>query len=348
MERPNDKWFRRLGIPALIMLVNLFYLRDYQYNLVTYFSWVAVGVVYLIPVWALVVQWLMFVRRRYHRIRQTHRRIVVTFIGYVLITLVSQLLFTTAIDHSGLAAKPLTIRSYVVNVLVGFFATVLVGAIYEIIYYLRLYRLAVAESQAVQQASLQSQLDSLRSQVNPHFLFNSLNALSALISEDRTRANDFLDELATVYRYLLQTEKQQLVPLKTELTFIRSFLYLFKTRYGAAFTYRIDVDDALLDRLLPPLTLQTLVENATRHNIIEAAKPLCIRIYTQDNALLVSNTLQRRTRLLDTQPGGLDRLISRYLVLHLPPPQIVDDGSLFSVRLPLVAKSVESAVLLKV
>lgn len=319
------------------MLVNLFYLNDYGYDPLTYFGWVAVGVVYLIPVWALVVQWLLYVRRRYRSIGQTRTRMIVTFAGYFLIT--------SLIDQSGMAAKPLTTWSYGVNMLVGFGSTLVVGIIYEIMYYLHLYRLAVAESQAVQQASLQSQFDGLKRQVNPHFLFNSLNSLSALISEDRAEAADFLDELASVYRYLLQADKQFLVPLKTEIGFIQSFLYVLKTRYGAALNYQIRAEDGLLDWLLPPLTLQTLIENAIRHNIIEAKRPLSIHLDTYDDALVVTNSIQRKTRLLDTQPGGLGRLVTRYKTLHLPPPLITDDGHVFSVRLPLLSKRAEQVMI---
>ncbi len=346
MEQPNDIWFRRVGIPIAVILANLFYLDRYNYNLATYLAWVVAGIFYLSPVWSLSIRWLLFVRKRHNGIDQTRQRVFYTFAGYFATTTISQAIFLYLLNASGLAPTPITLHSYVVNALISFGFTVIIGTIYEIIYYLYLYRLAVAESEAVQQASLKTQFDTLKTQVNPHFLFNSLNSLSALIQEDQTQAGLFLDELATVYRYLLQTHEQKLVPLKTELTFIQSFLYLLKTRFGSAFVYDIDVHTNQLDRLLPPLTLQILIESAIKHNIIEAAQPLRVTIVTEGDSLIVSNTIQRKNRLLETQPGGLSDLTTRFQMLKMPLPVFLDDSEFFTVRLPLGKKSEEHLVAL--
>lgn len=339
MEQPNDIWFRRVGIPVAVLLANLVYLDRYNFSLGTYLAWTLVGILYLVTIWSLSVRWLLFVRKRHTRIEQTRQRMIYTFTGYLAITITSQVVFLYLLSLSGLVPTPVTLKSYTINTLISFAVTVIIGTVYEINYYLHLYRLAVAESEAVQQASLKTQFDTLKTQVNPHFLFNSLNSLSALIQEDQTQAGLFLDELATVYRYLLQTHQQKVVPLKTELTFIRSFLYLLKTRFGPAFVYDINVKDSQLDQLLPPLTLQLLIEGAIKHNVIEATQPLRITVATEGETLVVTNTIQRKNRLLDTQPGGLSDLTTRFRVLKMPLPIITDDSEFFTVRLPLAKKS---------
>ena len=346
MEQPNDIWFRRVGIPIALFLANLFYLDRYNYSLETYLAWTIAGILYLLPVWSLSVRWLLFIRKRHTGIDQTRQRVFYTFSGYLAITTISQAVFLYLLDALGLAPTPITLHSYVINALISFGFTVIIGTIYEIIYYLQLYRLAVSESEAVQQASLRTQFDTLKTQVNPHFLFNSLNSLSALIQEDQAQAGLFLDELATVYRYLLQTHEQKLVSLRTELTFIRSFLYLLKTRFGSAFVYDIDVHDNQLERLLPPLTLQVLIESAIKHNIIEVARPLRITIVSEGETLIVTNTIQRKNRLLETQPGGLSDLTTRFQMLKMPPPVFLDDSEFFTVRLPLGKKNEEHLVVL--
>ncbi|WP_206512956.1 sensor histidine kinase [Larkinella soli] len=327
------------------MLGNLLYLQEYNYNPVWYFSWVIFGIAYMTGVWELSLRWVHFTRNRFPDNRQSLLRIIITFAGYFTLTILCQILFVFLTDATGVALVPVTRKVYVSYILVGIICSLLLGTIYEIIFYLQQYRQAIAEAEAVQKAGIQSQFDSLKNQVNPHFLFNSLNSLSALISEDRARANQFLDELSTVYRYLLQSGERRLVTVQTEIDFIHSFFYLLKARYGAAIELKIAIDVQLLDAWLPPFSLQTLVENAIRHNIILAEKPLVITIHTtQDSALAVKNNIQRKNLQVNKQPGGLGHLTERFTLLRLPRPLITDDGREFVVRLPLIVKGADFLV----
>ncbi|GAB3543978.1 sensor histidine kinase [Spirosoma fluminis] len=334
----NDKWIRIIGTPVAVLPFVLFYLEEYGYDwrlLAMTFSW---GMVSTTSAWFLLYWWVMQVRKQYTLKSQTSKRILLTFGGYSLLTVMLQALETWAlsqIDPTGLIAPPEFPRVYIIHGSMALTFVIIVGGYYEITYYLHLYRLAVAEAEAVQKASLQSQFDSLKNQVNPHFLFNSLNSLSALIWEDREKAGEFLDELATVYRYLLQTNQHRLVPLTTELDFIRSFFFLLKTRYGVSLDWQICISDEATERWLPPLTLQTLVENAIRHNVICASEPLQISIEADKDYLSVKNSIQRKTRHIQTQPGGLNNLTALYASLSLPLPRIIDDGRVFQVKLEL-------------
>ena len=335
----NDKWIRIIGVPVAVLPFVFFYLEEYGYDwrlLAMTFSW---GIVSTTSAWFLLYWWVMQVRKRYTLKSQTTKRILLTFGGYSLLTILLQVAETwglSQIDLTGLMSPPEFPRVYIIHITMALTFVIIVGGYYEITYYLQLYRLAVAEAEAVQKASLQSQFDSLKNQVNPHFLFNSLNSLSALIWEDREKAGEFLDELATVYRYLLQTNQHRLVPLKTELDFIRSFLFLLKTRYGASLDYQLYINEESSERWLPPRTLQTLVENAIRHNVISTTEPLHIIIEADANYLSVTNSIQRKTRQIQTQPGGLNNLTAIYESLELPIPSITDDGQLFQVQLSLL------------
>lgn len=172
--------------------------------------------------------------------------------------------------------------------------------------------------------------------MNPHFLFNTLNSLSSLIADDPERAGAFVDEMAKVYRYLLQTNQNtidpdgELITLMIELTFIESYFHLLKTRYGAGITLDIAVDKADQGRLLPPLTLQMLVENAVKHIVIHANKPLLIEIKSAPGGyLLVRNNRKANTTPKNRSPVlrtkvGLTNIRAKYRLLNGPPADPAD------------------------
>jgi LytS/YehU family sensor histidine kinase len=211
-----------------------------------------------------------------------------------------------------------------------------VGA-YEAIYFYQLLIKSEKEKEELLRANLQSQFDSLKGQVNPHFLFNSLNTLSSLISKDPLKAEDFVVELSTVYRYLLKSNEGELTTLKNELNFIQSFLHLLKTRFGNGLQEEIAVEDKYLLYQLPPLTLQMLVENAVKHNIIATAKPLKICILTTpDGKLTVKNNLQKKTHQVPSGKVGLANIISRYKLLKQPEVMVNETAADFIVTVPLI------------
>jgi acyl-CoA thioesterase FadM len=192
--------------------------------------------------------------------------------------------------------------------------------------------------QRLEQEKTEVHIRALQAQVNPHFLFNSLNSLSALIDDDTRQASIFLDELSAVYRYLLRANDQVLTPLATELAFIRSYSHLLQTRHGNALRVRWQVDHPLLNRQLPPLTLQLLVENAVKHNVALPDQPLTIAITTDEHdRLQVRNNVQRKTVRVASNGVGLANIWSKYQMLNQPLPTILEDEGQFVVTLPLIS-----------
>jgi hypothetical protein len=198
-----------------------------------------------------------------------------------------------------------------------------------------------AESEQLQRAALQRQFDTLKGQVNPHFLFNSLSSLSALIGENPAEAERFVDELSKVYRYLLQAGSLQRISLQAELEFLTHYAYLLSVRYGASLRLTQDVPVSLHTGHLIPLSLQLLVDNALRHNAMSAGRPLCIDV----TAVLgpagwevrVRNTRQHRTRRLDTDQPGLPVLLAKYRLLTPEPVRIEETDAHFTVSMPLLS-----------
>lgn len=177
------------------------------------------------------------------------------------------------------------------------------------------------------------QFEALKQQINPHFLFNSLNALASLAYQDPEKTNLFAKKLSSVYRYLLLTADKQLVTLREELSFLKSYLYLEDIRFGPALQIDIDIPDSLLSTKIVPASLQLLVENALKHNIATNENPLHISIVAHGTALTISNNLQPRGEVA-TNKKGLQNLKSQYEACG-ESIKIEKTNSAFSVTLPL-------------
>jgi two-component system sensor histidine kinase AlgZ len=193
------------------------------------------------------------------------------------------------------------------------------------------------EVERLRNQSIQQQFDALKQQVNPHFLFNSLSSISALVGEDPAQAERFVDKLAKVYRYMLQAKNQELIPLFNELTFIQTYADILHIRYGDRI--RITSPDPPPDRIdhLPPLSLQTLIDNVIKHNSMSASRPLLIDIsIVERDTIQVTNTIQRKTRRLDVTRGGLANLIASYHQLTIRPVLVEEVDATFRVTLPLL------------
>ena len=184
---------------------------------------------------------------------------------------------------------------------------------------------------------MQHEFDALKNQVNPHFLFNCFNTLSSLISEDRQKAEAFLNELSKVYRYLLRNNEDGLSTVDNEIKFIRSYFGLLRTRHGEALQMTIEIDKRYHSYLLPSLTLQLLVENVVKHNMLSRSYPLVIEIFTTaGNKLVINNNLQRRTVKAPSNRVGLENIQAKYDLLNQQGFQVMEDGKNFTVVLPLI------------
>lgn len=199
------------------------------------------------------------------------------------------------------------------------------------------------ETDELNQVYKQSQLQGLKSQVNPHFLFNSLNSLSSLIQENEEQAEKFLDEMSKVYRYMLRNDEEQLVTLETELKFVDSYLHLLKARYGEGLHLLVNVTEEDQLKMLAPLALQVIIENAFTQNVISKANPLTISIISEANGVLqIKNNIQPKaiSDALDFE-SGLDNLVKKYELLSLPLSVLDVTNGYRVIQLPLLTKKEE-------
>lgn len=216
--------------------------------------------------------------------------------------------------------------------------SILISAIYFfIVFYLQLLQERQQrnlEIEKLKQAQLEANLSNLKEQMNPHFLFNTLNTLSS-ISRDKI-VKDFVAELANVYRYMLVHNKLNIITLEQELGFIKSYLYIIKTRMGDSLDVMIDIDKAVLQTKMPPLALQLLLENAIKHNVSSVKYPLKIEIYNDKNYIIVSNSVKPKKSTQYSTGVGLNNLMNRYHLLFSESILITKDLSSFTVKLCII------------
>lgn len=197
-----------------------------------------------------------------------------------------------------------------------------------------------SEREEIEKGVAQAQFESLKNQVNPHFLFNSLNVLSSLVHIDPDLSEKFIDQLARSYRYLLEQKDKELVALKTEIEFVHSFSFLLKIRFEEKLKINIKLPAEAMNDLIAPLTLQLLIENAVKHNTISLEEPLIIDLFMDsDNYLVVKNNLQIRVQRMPSTGVGLKNIINRYKLLTSAAPEFQLLNDTYIARIPLIKNS---------
>jgi two-component system, LytTR family, sensor kinase len=226
------------------------------------------------------------------------------------------------------------------NIVMEFIATMILSAlilaIYEGFSFYILLMAARREKAELEKHYVASQLEGLRNQVNPHFLFNSLNTLIYLIPEAPDKAVRFVQQLSKVYRYVLESRDEKVIPLKTELEFLQAYIFLLRERFGD--NLRVDINN-LEERQkenIVPLTLQMLLENAIKHNIISSEKPLKIDIFGENGHIVVRNNLQKKNQVMDSTGVGLDNIRARYQMLTDKEVKISASDKEYKVIVPFI------------
>lgn len=334
----TERWIAFLLLPPFAVVVNIFLFGNRYFQSVWGFliaTFITLSVILLMYITCGMVAIILM--NKYPKYSQTFKRIFLCLMVYVLVMVAGISLLFFGYDYLGFLGFTMDYPNYFWTLLVGLACNFLATSFNEgAAFYLK-WRTLVDEAEQLKKENLQSQLEGLKGQVNPHFLFNSLNSLSSLISEDPLKAEKFLDEMSKVYRYMLRTNEDGLTTLEVELQFIQSYFHLLKTRYNDGLDMELKIDDKLLNYLIPPLTLQILVENAVKHNMILRDSPLNIQLLTTNSRkLIVTNNLQRKSRKVFSNKVGLNNIHNKYRLMKQEEILIRDDGKEFSVIVPLI------------
>ena len=196
---------------------------------------------------------------------------------------------------------------------------------------------SITKAERLEKEKTQVQFDNLKNQLNPHFLFNALTSLNSLIFSDQVLASRFLQHMSKVYRYLLQNRNREVVSVGTELEFIRDYIFLIKTRFNDSVHIHFNIADNAREKGIVPVTLQILIENALKHNVLSKTRILNIVIRSDGEHLTISNNIQRKNIVETSNKQGLDNMRSLYAYLAPIPVKIEDDGHTFTVDIPLIS-----------
>lgn len=277
------------------------------------------------------------IRVNYPGLKQSGVRIVL--LAFCLVPFMSAcvIFIFMLYDSLNILGYRMTMDDLKMGLAAGFSVNLIFETLYETDYILEKYKQSVEEKEAAHQMAMQQEFDTLKSQVNPHFLFNCFNTLSSLISEDKAKAEVFLNELSKVYRYLLQNNEDGLSTLQNEVQFVQSYYRLLQTRHGEAVQLNIQIDKRYDLYLLPSMSLQLLIENVVKHNVVSKNAPLEIDIFTiAGNKLVVNNNLIRRVAKALSNKVGLENIKAKYSLLRQPGFQVMEDERNFTVVLPLI------------
>lgn len=325
-----------IGTPILGFLIPIvFFGMPFEpNNLDFYLKWFK-SAIYVIANWTLARYLIIFFRKRFPNERQIVKRIswisLLYFISSNLITGVCLTLLLNLIKL-GTNASPTLLESNIATITI--FITI--SSIYESIYFFKKWKLSIVQNEALKKEIMQAQINSLRAQVNPHFLFNSLNALTNLIHNDPDTAVKFTEKLSQTYRYILQMNNTELIHLKDELKFLQAYQYLNKVRYGESIHFDISIDEAAKKKLITPLALQMLVENAIKHNIVSKTAPLKIKIYNENGSIIVKNNYQIKKQNIVSTKTGLANIKRRYAFISDKEVDVIQTNDDYIVIVPLI------------
>jgi LytS/YehU family sensor histidine kinase len=222
------------------------------------------------------------------------------------------------------------------NVTIAIIVNTIIVAIYEGQHMIRNWLHSLIEVEKLRREKAESQYSALRNQVNPHFLFNSLNSLSSLIRISPDRAIEFVDKFSKIYRYVLDVNDKILVELKQELDFLQSYYFLQKIRFGNNLVVEVNIDANKLNDFILPLSLQIVIENAIKHNEISSVKPLRISVFVEEEFLVISNNLQKKEVLEHSTGIGIANLQERYKHFTDLEPEFFIKGQNYYAKIPII------------
>ena len=337
---PNKiEWASFITLMPLISFLTCFVLfgNNWYHNDALWFKGFGFILLVGLGIWYTDVVLTRYIHDTFISYRDTIKRIVTLVVKQFVVVTICVFITLWGVENFSTEPFEVTPRKFWLSLFIGVGITLIAMIIWEGDFIFKQYKESVREREMYAQLSLEGEFESLKRQVNPHFLFNCFNTLSALISEDKQKAERFLNELSKVYRYLLRTNESGMSTLRNELYFIESYMRLLKTRHGEALRLQIETDKKYDQHLLPTLSLQMLVENVVKHNALSKNHPLTIEIFTTaGNKLVVNNNIRGRSKKAPSGRVGLSNIATKYELLNQPGFQVMEDGKYFTVVLPLI------------
>ncbi|MCX7547261.1 histidine kinase [Xanthomarina sp. F1114] len=274
--------------------------------------------------------------------KDSAKRIVIGILGSIVLTLIGLffLRMATAMIYNDKTFQYFIESETYRNYTFGLWITLSIVITFHAVYFFKKNQeKKVKESQIVAQTQT-AKFDALKNQLDPHFLFNSLNVLTSLIEENPEKAQEFTTSLSKIYRYVLEQKNKDLVSIDEELKFAKTYMSLLKMRFEDSIVFSIPEQASNPESKVVPLSLQLLLENAVKHNIVTEKKPLHIKIYEADGCLIVENNLQPKQIVKKSSGVGLSNIKQRYQLLSKRKVIINQQADRFAVAIPMLTKQI--------
>jgi len=335
----DDRWLMIIGIPVLTTIIDFIFNNSFGRLPIglAMANW-GISAIFCTANWIAVRAIMIFFRKRFPDLKEGVTRIIIVLSVCMLsIIAVNELgnLFLDVLfgpSYNGIQNMRMLIPIMLI--------TTMMIAIYEATYYYIKLQQSIRDEEQAKRAVVQAQLDALRNQSQPHFLFNSFNTLRDIIDqESKEDAKQFVDKLSKVYRFILESGNENLIPLRNEISFAEAYIYIQKERFGDNLKVTWNIDSEMNNQLIAPMSLQLLLENAIKHNVISKANPLSINVSTKKDSIIVENEVRLKSTKLPSTKLGLKNIEKRYNLLSNRSVQVNNSGQSFEVIIPLFQAS---------
>ena len=329
-----------LTIVIAIVSKIIFWERDFEWH--EQLEFVGVNFIFVFVLTLVNIYYNKYISYKYSWETQTQKRLWIGAIGSIILTVISFGLIRMFIS---LVVYEKTLSDFIAGekssyYIIALVITLVVSLFFHAFYFYKALQEKKVKEQKIIAGTASAKFDALKNQLDPHFLFNSLNVLTSLIEEDPIQAQKFTTSLSKVYRYVLEQKNKDLVTVEEELQFAKTYVKLLKMRFEDSIHLEIPEHSNNPEAKIVPLSLQLLLENAVKHNVVTSTKPLYIRVYEEEGSLVVENNLQEKQVVKKSSGVGLQNIQQRYRILTDRQVQIAESTSDFKVKLPLLTKQV--------
>lgn len=332
----NDLGFMILGILLLSFVTDYLFENSFaRYPFPQAVQSWSVSLIFAFCDWTIIRSVMIVLRKKYPQFKEDAKRLTLLFLTVIVVVIsvdtLGGLLISLIFDAPFNYPNRFKVQLPIIII------STMTMAIYEAIYYNIRLKKSILQEEHSKQAIVQAQLDALSNRAQPHFFFNSLNTLRDIIDHNsKDDAKLFVDQLSDVYRYILKSGKENTIPLKEEMEFAKAYIHVQSERFGENLEVQWNIQPSTLHHFCIPTSLQLLIENAIKHNIISKSKHLVIRVFNIGNSIVVENPIQPKSSKIPSTQLGLKNLKERYSLLTNEPVTIENIGSHFRVSLPLL------------
>ncbi|WP_127021144.1 2TM domain-containing protein [Flagellimonas beolgyonensis] len=329
-----------VGIAIFMVVLIIFFLNGWELTMQQLWNEFWESMVYSMIIYLCNAASFIILMRKYNKELFTRKYIAYGVLGNIIASIIG-------IFFSRFVLKVLVNQTPIADFLQGehpqyylnsFLISMVVALLFYAGYYYKFYKEKQVKEQKIIAGSASARFDALKNQLDPHFLFNSLNVLTSLIEEDPDQAQKFTTSLSKVYRYVLEQKNKDLVTVDEELNFARTYVRLLKMRFEDSIVFDVPENCSMPEAKIVPLSLQLLLENAVKHNVVTSSKPLHIKVFEKDGMLVVSNNLQEKQVVKKSSGVGLQNIRQRYGILTDREVKINKTASEFSVSLPILTQ----------